>query len=372
LGEADVKIDHVSLSIFTWDGIPATRYHQGAFAARDSNLGLLRIRTDDGIEGNAFLGSAANPGSMDGPQLIRSLKPMLMGKNPLAREAIHQSMRLVSRNVSYRTIGAVDVALWDIAGKAAGLPVHALMGSFRTSIPAYASSEVLPSQAYAPQAVEFREAGWAAYKIHPPRDPDTDIRVCEDVRRAVGDDYALMLDSTWSYRYPDALRVGKVVEHLGYKWYEDPLADEDIYNYVSLKQKLDIPIMATEYPAGGLDTYAIWITERATDYLRGDIPNKGGLTTMLKTAHLAEAFGMNYEIHHSGNSANNYANLHLALALKNTTYFEVLLPDGAHRYGLEQELRIDQDGLLHAPTAPGIGAPIDFAMIKAKGETVLE
>jgi hypothetical protein len=110
-GEADVKIDHVSLSIFTWDGIPATRYHQGSFAARDSNLGLLRIRTDDGIEGNAFLGSAANPGSMDGPQLIRSLNPMLMGKNPLAREAIHQSMRLVSRNVSYRTIGAVDVAL---------------------------------------------------------------------------------------------------------------------------------------------------------------------------------------------------------------------------------------------------------------------
>src|SRR3954454_24684345 len=97
----DMKIDHGSLTIFTWAGIPATRYHQGAFAARDSNLGLLRIRTDSGIEGNAFLGSAANPGSMDGPQLIRSLKPMLMGKDPLAREAIHQSMRLVSRNVSY-------------------------------------------------------------------------------------------------------------------------------------------------------------------------------------------------------------------------------------------------------------------------------
>ncbi len=163
-----------------------------------------------------------------------------------------------------------------------------------------------------------------------------------------------------------------MVERLGYKWYEDPLADEDVYNYISLKQKLDIPIMATEYPAGGLDTYAIWITERATDYLRGDIPNKGGLTTMLKTAHLAEAFGMNYEIHHSGNSANNYANLHLALALKNTTYFEVLLPDGAHRYGLEQEPRIDRNGLLHAPTTPGIGAPIDFALIKAKTEAVLE
>ena len=108
----------------------------------------------------------------------------------------------------------------------------------------------------------------------------------------MGDDYRLMLDSTWSYDYTDALRVGRAIEEMGYYWFEDPLADEDIYNYVKLRQKLDIPIMATEFPAGGLDTYPIWLTEKATDYLRGDIPNKGGLTTMLKTAHLAEAFGL--------------------------------------------------------------------------------
>ena len=139
-----MKIDDVSLTIFTWDNIPATVYHQGAAAAPRSNLGLLRIRTDSGVEGHAFLGSASNPASMDGPQLIRSLKPMLIGRNPLERESIHAGMRLVSRTVSYRTIGAVDTALWDLAGKIAGLPVHALMGTFRTSIPAYASSQVLP------------------------------------------------------------------------------------------------------------------------------------------------------------------------------------------------------------------------------------
>ena len=123
---------------------------------------------------------------------------------------------------------------------------------------------------------------------------------------------------------------------MGYYWFEDPLADEDIYNYVKLRQKLNIPIMATEFPAGGLDTYPIWLTEKATDYLRGDIPNKGGLTTMLKTAHLAEAFGLRYEVHHSGNSLNNRANLHLCMALRNTTMWEVLLPDGAHKYGMAE------------------------------------
>lgn len=81
---------------------------------------------------------------------------------------------------------------------------------------------------------------------------------------------------------------------------------------------------------------------------------------------------MNYEIHHSGNSLNNLANLHLACAIPNTTWFEVLLPDGAHRYGLADEFHPDANGMLHAPTGPGLGATIDFAMIAAKTEAVLE
>ncbi len=117
-----MKIDDVSLTIFTWDNIPATNYHTGTATAGASNLGLLRILTDSGLEGFAFLGSATNPASMDGPQLIRTLKPMLMGQNPLERERIHAGMRLINRAVSYRTIGAVDTALWDLAGKIAGLP----------------------------------------------------------------------------------------------------------------------------------------------------------------------------------------------------------------------------------------------------------
>ena len=309
---------------------------------------------------------------MDGPQLIRSLKPMLMGADPLERERIHSGMRLINRTVSYRTIGAVDTALWDLAGKIAELPVHALMGTFRTSIRAYASSQVLPDiAAYVEQAETFKANGWKAYKIHPPRDPDTDIKVCEAVRKAVGDDFCVMLDPTWAYTYTDALRVGRAVEEMGFYWYEDPLSDEDIYNYVKLREKLDIPIIATEFPAGGLDTYPIWVTEKATDYLRGDIPNKGGLTTMLKTAHLAEAFGLRYEVHHSGNSLNNLANLHLCMALRNTTMWEVLLPDGAHKYGMIKELEIDRDGLMHAPMAPGVGGEIDFGLIERKTEAVL-
>lgn len=361
-----MKIDAVELTLFSWNDIPPTRYHAGSQnKGGSSNLGLLTIRTDAGLEGHAFLGSATNPAETDAGALIRFLKPLLMGQDPLARASLHKAMRGRQRNMGLRAVGACDTALWDIAAKAAGMPLYKLLGAGRNAIGAYASSQILDSrEEYAAEAVQFMHDGWKAYKIHPPQDPAEDIRVCEAVRGAVGDSFELMLDSTWSYSYADALRVGRAAEALGFRWYEDPLNEEDIYSYTKLREKLDIPILATEYPQGDIGTYAIWVTERATDALRGDIPVKGGLTTMLKTAHLAEAFHMNYEVHHGGNSLNNMAQLHFACALTNTTYFEVLLPHGAHKFGVLNEIEIDSSGLAHCPETPGIGAEIDFELIK--------
>ncbi|MGI9423870.1 MAG: enolase C-terminal domain-like protein [Hyphomicrobiaceae bacterium] len=368
-----MKIDAVDLTLFEWADIPPTRYHAGSQnRAGHSNLGLLTIKTDAGVEGHAFLGSATNPAETDAGALIRFLKPVLMGQDPLARETLHVAMRGRQRNMGLRTVGACDTALWDIAAKVVGLPLYKYLGAGRNSIGAYASSQVLDSrESYAEEALQFQSDGWKAYKIHPPQDPAEDIKVCEAVRAAVGDDYDLMLDSTWSYAYPDALRVGRAIEDLRFRWYEDPLNEEDIYSYVKLRDKLDIPLLATEYPQGDLGTYAIWVTERATDALRGDIPVKGGLTTMIKTAHLAEAFHMNYEVHHGGNSLNNMAQLHFACALPNTTYFEVLLPHGAHKFGVINEIEIGKEGLARCPETPGIGAEIDFELITRRKISVL-
>ena len=158
-------------------------------------------------------------------------------------------MLTLSRSVSYRNIGAADVALWDLAGKIADLPIHALIGTYRNSIPAYASSQVLPSvEAYVEQAHSSRRTAGAPTRSirRPSRRPTS--RCARRCATRSATTITLMLDSTWSYRYPDALRVGRAIEELGFLWYEDPLADEDIYNYVKLRQKLDIPIMATEYP----------------------------------------------------------------------------------------------------------------------------
>jgi len=332
----------------------------------------VRIGTDEGIEGHAFLGTSSNPASLDGPGLIHFLKPIIMGQNPLDRERLNRLLWSRARTASIRSIGAVDVALWDIAGKIASLPIHRLIGTCRDSISAYASSEIHTSvQAYAEQARYYRDTGWKAYKIHPPQRWREDVKVCEAVRKAVGDDYTVMLDSTWSYRFEEAIRVGQAAEALGFYWYEDPLAEQDLYNYIKLKQKLTIPIMATEYPIGGLDQYAPWIIHQATDMLRGDVAVKGGITTLIKTAHLAEAFRMNYEVHHGGNSLNNFANLHVIMAIRNTEFFEVLLPDAMQKYGLAEDIAPDKNGMVHAPTEPGLGAKIDFELIERKKVGVL-
>lgn len=368
-----MKITDLTVTVFTWGGIPATQYgrHTGRFSGQ-SDLGLVTIRTDQGVEGQAFVGASSRPGSIPAQLIVSVLKPVVMGENPLDRERLYERMMQRARVAGYPAIGAIDVALWDLAGKVAGLPVHQLMGSYRSTLPAYASSAVLAApEAYAEEALSFKARGWTAYKIHPPTRWEEDIKVCETVRKAVGDSYRVMLDSTWAYQFPEALRVGQAIERLGFYWYEDPLHEDDATNYVKLKQRLSIPIMATEYAPGGPTAYAPWLMLQATDYLRGDVAVKGGLTACLKTAHLAEGFHMNYEIHHGGNSLNNVANLHLAMAIRNCEYFEVLLPDGAQKYGLVEDIEVDKDGLVHAPMEPGLGAKIDFALIERNKVAVL-
>jgi L-alanine-DL-glutamate epimerase-like enolase superfamily enzyme len=362
-----MKITNVTATLWEWKDIPPTRYNKEIVSAESGSteMALVTISTDEAIDGYGFLGSALYSGKKYAAYLIEDLKPILMGSDPLARERLWQTMVQGTQGSNLLAVGALDVALWDLAGRAAGLPVHRLIGSYRDSIPAYASSPVLDTpEDYAEQAVRYKEMGWHAYKMHPHCEPDMDITICETVRRAVGDDFRLMLDAVWSYDYAGALRVGQAIQDLGFYWYEDPLAADDIEGYVKLKSELGIPLMATELPLNTPKDYAPWIMQKATDFLRGDVALKGGLTSCLKTAHTAETFGLNYEVHHGGNSHNNHANLHLAMAIKNCQFFEVLLPGEAQKHGLVHDIDIDENGLAHVPDRPGIGAEIDFELIE--------
>jgi L-alanine-DL-glutamate epimerase-like enolase superfamily enzyme len=368
-----MKIDDVSVTVFSWPGLPTVQYGERNPPTRpESELGLVTIRTDDGVEGHSFLGSSIRGARLDVVGLVRHLAPAIRGADPLERERLWTLMHKLGRAVTPRTIGAVDVALWDLAGKAAGLPIHRLLGGFRRRLPAYASSATLMApDAYADEALRLKAQGFRAYKLHPPSPPADCIAACTAVRRAVGGDMALMLDPAGIYGFPDAVRVGRAIEELGFLWLEDPLAEDDIYNCVKLRQKLDIPIMATEYAPGGFHAYAPWIVAQATDFLRGDVAVKGGLTGIVKGACLADAFRMDYEIHHGGNSLNNVAQVHAAMAIRNTQYFEVLLPAAAQQYAVVDDVVVDGEGYVNAIDRPGLGVTLDHDLIRRRTLEVL-
>ena len=358
-----MKITDLSVTMFNWKSA-VWRAGRGSFGGHRL-LGVVTVQTDAGVEGHAFLGSSRQGADAYTGPLIEFVKPAIMGANPLDIGAIWHRLWRMNRSVSTEAIGAVDVALWDVAGKVANLPIHRLLGTCRDRVPAYASSGWLPTpEAYGEEAQRFKTQGWPAYKIHPHGIPRDDIKICRAVRNAVGDDMTLMLDSIWAYSYEDAVRVGRAIEALDFFWYEDPLAEEDVYNYIKLRNKLDIPIMSTEFAPGRLYGMAQWIQQMATDILRGDVAVTGGITPLVKIAHLAEAFRMKCEIHHGGNSLNNVANLHVIMAVNNCDYYEVFPSHGANKFGLVKDIEVDDKGLVYAPEKAGLGYEIDWDLVK--------
>ena len=362
-----MEITNVKVDVFDW---PTPEWKVGSHMRFGGKrlLGVVAVETDEGISGHAFL---SRPDHHAQP-LIDVIKPRVIGKNPQDIGAIWKDLWKQNRAVSTFAIGAIDICLWDINGKVAGQPIHRLLGTVREEMPVYSSTAWWDTpQEYAEEALKFQSEGWTAHKIHPHADPKEDIEICRAVREAVGPEMKLMLDSMWAYQYEDSVRVGRAIEELDYYWYEDPLAEEDIYSYVKLCAKMDIPIMSTEFAPGRYYGMTQWITRYATDILRGDVAVTGGITPLVKLCHLAEGFQMKCEIHHGGNSLNNVANLHVMMATPNSEFYEYFPSTGGLVYGLAEEIDMT-GGVVHAPTKPGLGHEIDWPLIKNQLQGTLE
>lgn len=366
-----MKITNVKVDMFNWKSAP-WKTGVGMAFGQTRQLGIVTVETDEGVSGNAFLGSSSKGADHFAPALIEFLKPMLLGQDPQDIGAIWWKMWKKNRTVSTNAIGAVDICLWDINGKIAGQPIHRLLGTCKHSVPVYSSTAYHETkEEYVEEALKFKEMGRSAHKLHPHGEPYADIEISKAVREAVGGDMKLMMDSMWAYKYEGAMRVGRAIEDLDFYWYEDPLVEEDIYNYVKLHQKLDIPIMSTEYAPGRYYGMTQWITEYATDILRGDVAVTGGITPLVRLCHMAEGFNMPCEIHHGGNSLNNVANLHVTMAVPNCEFFEFFPCTGANEYGLVEDIQY-VDGMVHAPTEPGLGYEIDWDLAKREHTATVE
>jgi L-alanine-DL-glutamate epimerase-like enolase superfamily enzyme len=275
----------------------------------------------------------------------------------------------------------VDLALWDLAGRALGQPVHKLLGGYRDKVRAYASTmcgDDLPGgldtpEAYARFALQCKAQGYTAFKLHTwqppiPGAPDVrrDIAGCAAVRKAVGPDMALMLDPFHYYSREEALALGRGLEKLGFLWMEEPMDEHSTSSYVWLTEQLDLPICGPETAEGKMQTRAEWIVRGAADISRGGVGDLGGVTPLMKAVHLAEAFGMSLEVHGGGSG-----NLHALCAMG--------IPGAYYERGLlhpfvdyEQPAPwlhaiadpMDAEGYVHVSQQPGLGQEINFEYIR--------
>jgi L-alanine-DL-glutamate epimerase-like enolase superfamily enzyme len=364
-----MKIVDVKLTAFKRPA-PGTAQDFAIKNTGDSLIDLLtkyvaiQIVTDEGVTGETF---SLGGGIGMAHYIADTVKPWLIGKNPLHREEIWQGMWHFNRFwlTPVTLLGAVDVALWDLYGKIVGRPVAEILGIYRDKLPVYASSMTKPTiEGFIDEAVAYKERGFQGYKIHAVGDPDIDIKLCRAARKALGDGYPLMIDVVSGYDQAQALRVGRVLEELGFLWYEEPLREYDIHGYKMLADKLDIPIAAVEVNEGSLYTTPEYITTRAVDIVRACVGFKGGIGQVKKTAALAEAFGMKLEVHTNGNPVLDAANLAVAASIKNTTFFEQLVPEHLFNFGVEKFITIDRQGFAHVPEGPGLGMKIDWEFVR--------
>ncbi|MAS80882.1 MAG: hypothetical protein CMA28_04645 [Euryarchaeota archaeon] len=360
-----MKITNIKIHVLKSDTPALATSHDGLF--EDSGPGgkikysLIRVLTDADIEGNYIVWSEMSSGRPNSlADVLACFKPHLLGEDPLDREKIWQKLGAFWYGMKGPALAAIDICLWDIAGKVANLPIYKLIGAYREKVRAYASGNVPKNTDDIVRiGKELKKKGYTASKMHP-----VPIEACAALREAVGNDMDLIYDAVFAHSREEALKVGRELDRLNYRWYEAPLPANDIEGYIHLRNKLDTPITVELM---NTTEYLEYIRRGAVDYLRTLSGMRGGITEMIKAASLCEYYGMNWEPHTYGGTLYQAANLHVILARKNTSFFELPIQDGEEGWfdvGTVDVIRIDDEGFVHGPTKPGLGYDIDWDQVE--------
>ena len=309
--------------------------------------GVLRIRTDEGLEGIA----ESNRGAILTDLVDRRIRDELLGANPLHREWLWHRMWELDRIEEFPVyvLGLVDIALHDLAGKALGVPVYELLGAFRSEIPAYASTVTFSSiEEYLDVADQCLELGYRAVKLHAWGDARRDAELAQALRAHVGDGIDLMYDGSAGFDLPDAVYLGRALAEAAYRWYEEPIREFSVTAYRWLAERVEVPLLVAETSDGVHMNTADFIASGCATYVRTSASLKGGYTGAMRIAHTADSFRLRAEVTGGG-----LPDVHLCMAIPNTTYYESLVMENP----VVQSSLVDRDGLVHAPTEPGIGYP---------------
>jgi L-alanine-DL-glutamate epimerase-like enolase superfamily enzyme len=354
--KARMKITHVEVHrIDVPAANPPFRWRDGLSGSAPVGDGaVLRIGTDEGAEGVALF---ARPGAAVILQDLvdRVFREELLGADPFQREWLWHRVWELDRihELPLPALGLIDIALWDLAGRVYNEPVWRLLGGFREAIPAYASTTTFATtEEFLDVADQCLALGYRGIKLHAWGDARKDAKLCLALRQHVGEDIPLMYDGSAGFDLPDAIYLGKALSEADYLWYEEPMREFSISAYQRLAESVAVPLLVAETSDGVHMNSADFIKAGAATFgVRAGTTLRGGITGAMRTAHLADAYRVRAEVHGS-----DIPNHHLCMAISNTTYYESLVTAST----VVRERHVDADGLVHAPTGPGIALPLDF------------
>lgn len=343
----------------------------GSTTKRDAIV--VRVQTDAGITGYGEAHPGRSPGAIT--SLIHStIAPMLVGMQ--ATDVVGAWQRVHRMQLSSHGLGAgaalalsgIDMALWDIRGKAAGMPLYELLGGTKRRLPAYAGGIALgyqPKESLADEARGYIERGYKALKLRLGDNAQVDIERALHVRKVLGDGVDILSDANTVYTMADARRVLPVLADIRAGWLEEPFACNDFASYrEAAKITPLVPIAAGENHYTRFE-FAQLLEAGAVKVWQPDLSKCGGITEGVRIAAIASAWRIPIHPHSSATGLNHAATLHFMAATENSGYFEACVS----KYNPFRDLfgtifEIGRDGCVEPPSGPGLGVEVDESLFE--------
>ena len=359
----------------------ACAYGHGLITERSSVI--VKIITDEGIVGwGESMCHGTQPPEPAKAVIDSWLRPVLTGRDPFDVEVIWEELYNLTRQVgqggiAVNAMSGVDIALWDIIGKAVGKPVHKLIGgAFRTEVQPYATGfyrkEDFQYQDAVEEALGYLESGFNAFKLAIGFGVKDDINFIHYVRDAVGEEPLMMADANCAYNAGSARRILLETADAHLHFFEEPLPPEDIEGYKELKT------LSPTYLASGENTFGkigfrSWIAGHALDILQPELCSCGGITELKKVAAMAQAYNVMMIPHVWGSGIGQAASLQFIASLPPTpmclTPSEPMIEFDKSEHPFRSDLiygkiRMEENGMIKIPDGPGIGVEVDENIIR--------
>ncbi len=361
-GAVPMRITDVITEEYRWPR--AKPITNGLHTYTHAGLALVKIVTDEGITG---IGLGA--GGAIGDATVEYLKPQLIGEDPIDVERLWHKMWIPKltgrRGLTIRAISAIDIGLWDIRAKVAGLPLYKLLGGYRDRVPTYIAGGYYEDgkglKELAEEMASNVEMGATAVKMKVGAVPiREDAERVKAVRDAIGPDVKLLVDANCAYRYYEAIQLAKRIEEYDVFWFEEPVAADDYAGHRKIAAATTIPIATgeNEYTRYG---FRDLIAQDAVAILNADAKVLGGVTEFMKVAALAQAHDLDIAPHGSQD-----IHVHLVAAIANGLILEFYRDTVDPMWGnvYVETLRLNADGTVSPPNVPGIGADPNYEALR--------